>query len=94
MGSDAEGAGSPNFLSTVLAQDRFFSDSLSFTLGIQDPQSRHDDEDYRQTQESLPALSCRLDDPVLGKTAPEWRLAEHRSTASLTRASQDKVRGG
>ena len=45
-------------MSTVLAQDRFFSDSLSFTLGIQDPQSHHDDEDYRRTQESLPALSC------------------------------------
>jgi len=30
-------------LSTVLAQDRFFSDSLSFTLDNQDPQSHHDD---------------------------------------------------
>ena len=38
---------SGTLLSTVLAQDRFFSDSLSFTLGIQDPQSHHDDEDSR-----------------------------------------------
>ena len=30
-------------VSTVLAQDRFFSVSLSFTLDKQDPQSHHDD---------------------------------------------------
>ena len=30
-------------LSTVLAQDRFFSDFLSFTFDKQDPQSHHDD---------------------------------------------------
>ena len=34
-------------MSTVLAQDRFFSDSLSFTLGIQDPQSHHEDDCVR-----------------------------------------------
>ena len=31
-------------LSTVLAQDRFFSDSLSFTFGNQDPQNHHEDD--------------------------------------------------
>ena len=30
-------------VSTVLAQDRFFSDFWSFTLDKQDPQSHHDD---------------------------------------------------
>ena len=44
---NGQAARSRKLLSTVLAQDRFFSDSLSFTLGIQDPQSHHDDEDSR-----------------------------------------------
>ena len=43
-------AGSP---STVLAQDRFFSDFLSFTLDKQDPQSHHDDVAVCGLQDSL-----------------------------------------
>ena len=47
-------------MSTVLAQDRFFSDSLSFTLDNQDPQSHHDDVAGRGPQDSTPALAADL----------------------------------
>ena len=47
-------------MSTVLAQDRFFSDSLSFTLDNQDPQSYHDDVKGRGPQDSTPALAADL----------------------------------
>ena len=48
-------------LSTVLAQDRFFSDSLSFTLDIQDPQSHHDDVVVAcGPQDSIPAFAADL----------------------------------
>ena len=49
-------------LSTVLAQDRFFSVSLSFTLDKQDPQSHHDDVIARGPQDLHSSLCCRFDD--------------------------------
>ena len=49
-------------LSTVLAQDRFFSVSLSFTLDKQDPQSHHDDVIDRGPQDFHSSLCCRFDD--------------------------------
>ena len=47
-------------LSTVLAQDRFFSDSLSFTLDKQDPQSHHDDVSDYWPLDSAPARAADL----------------------------------
>lgn len=49
-------------LSTVLAQDRFFSVSLSFTLDKQDPQSHHDDVIDRGPQDFHSSFCCRFDD--------------------------------
>ena len=48
--------------STVLAQDRFFSVSLSFTLDKQDPQSHHDDVIDRGPQDFHSSFRCRFDD--------------------------------
>jgi hypothetical protein len=47
-------------LSTVLAQDRFFSDSLSFALDKQDPQSHHDDVIGCGPHDSTPAHAADL----------------------------------
>ena len=49
-------------LSTVLAQDRFFRVSLSFTLDKQDPQSHHDDVIVRGPQDFHSSFCCRFDD--------------------------------
>ena len=51
-------------MSTVLAQDRFFSDLLSFTLGIQDPRSHHEDDCDAQLPRINSSLGCRFDDQL------------------------------
>ena len=55
-------------LSTVLAQDRFFSVSLSFTLDRQDPQSHHDDVVGYGRREFHSGFRCGFDEQ-LGLTA-------------------------
>jgi hypothetical protein len=54
----------PVLLSTVLAQDRFFSDSLSFTFGNQDPQNHHEDDCERPFPRINSSLGCLLDEPA------------------------------
>ena len=56
------------YLSTVLAQDHFFSVSLSFTLDRQDPQSHHDDVFGYGRREFHSGFRCGFDEQ-LGHTA-------------------------